>query len=126
MKNNFDYKPRMFKKALFQYVQKIHPEWAERTVQTHISDGMFVKNALSESTLNQILSNDVWTDELESYLTSIIKEDMLADRKYVNNDTKKHVQGFRTYFEFIQIVAMLESAKLGKPRDIRGVNNGNT
>lgn len=126
MKNNFDYKPRFFKKALFLYVQKLHPEWSERTVQTHISDGLFVKNGLSETLLTQILSNDVWSEELEQYLTAIIKEDMLADRKYVNNDTKKHVQGFKTYFEFIQIVALLETAKLGKPRDIRGTANGNT
>lgn len=123
---SYVYTSEALRKAFFKYVQSIHPTCSDRTIQTYVSNAMFIVNALSEASLSKILSSEIWTDEIESYMMNTVYGDILAMRKYPVKDTKDHVRDFKMFHTFMQMVKILEQSRLEKPRDIRMTMHGNT
>ena len=116
---SYVYTSEAIKKAFLKYVQDLHPNCSLKTVQTYVSNAMYVVNALPEATLVTILTSTIWTAELESTVMTLVGGDALAMRKYPDKDTKNHVRDFKMFHSFIQIVKVLEQSRSEKPRDIR-------
>ena len=79
---SYVYTSEALRKAFFKYVQSIHPTCSDRTIQTYVSNAMFIVNALSEASLSKILASESWTEEIESYMMNTVYGDILAMRKY--------------------------------------------
>lgn len=115
----YQYKEGVWKHAFLMYVQETHPTWTLRTCQTCVSDALYIEKFLSPNEQQAIVEEIIWGPSLEDFLMHILIQNILVTRKNPKKDAKGYLRSFRVYFTFIQIIKLIEIAKLDKPRDIR-------
>lgn len=79
---------------------------------------MFVLNALPEISQEVVLSSFEWDDNIKERIIDYLIRDALAMREQPRKDALGYIRAFHLFFDFIQVVRLVDKARVRKPREV--------
>lgn len=116
--DNIYYSKSELKHAFKVYLQQLKPDCNAKTISTYIGDSMFVLNALPEISQEVVLSSFEWDDNIKERIIDYLIRDALAMREQPRKDALGYIRAFHLFFDFIQVVRLVDKARVRKPREV--------
>lgn len=116
--DNIYYSKSELKHAFKVYLQQLKPDCNEKTISTYVGDSMFVLNSLPEISQEIVLSSFEWDDNIKERIIDYLIRDTLAMRVQPRKDALGYIRAFRLFFDFVQVVRLVDKARVRKPREV--------
>jgi hypothetical protein len=116
--DNIYYNKSELKHAFKVYLQQLKPDCNEKTISTYVGDSMFVLNSLPEISQDVVLSSFEWDDNIKERIIDYLIRDALAMRVQPRKDALGYLRAFHLFFDFVQVVRLIDKARVRKPREV--------